>query len=114
LSEASKKRLRQRAVRHRRSLGAEVRAILERAAEESPVPNTEAERSPTGSSARPGGASTSMKKSTRIALEKVPDTFRPRLDVCFLPRGERAAFSRDRRGIDRFPAQELAQEINLR
>jgi plasmid stability protein len=33
LSEATKERLRQRAVRHRRSLEAEVRAILDRAAQ---------------------------------------------------------------------------------
>jgi hypothetical protein len=37
LSEATKERLRQRAARHRRSLEAEVRAILERAAQETAV-----------------------------------------------------------------------------
>jgi plasmid stability protein len=44
LSEATKERLRQRAARHRRSL--EVRAILERAAQETAVPRAEAERFP--------------------------------------------------------------------
>jgi plasmid stability protein len=45
LSEATKERLRQRAARHRRSLEAEVRAILEQAARETTVPSNE-ERSP--------------------------------------------------------------------
>ncbi len=38
LSDATKERLRQRAVRHKRSLEAEVRAILERAAQEAAPP----------------------------------------------------------------------------
>jgi plasmid stability protein len=46
LSEATKERLRQRAVRHRRSLEAEVRAILERAAQETAVESAEAEPFP--------------------------------------------------------------------
>jgi plasmid stability protein len=46
LSEATKERLRQRAARHRRSLEAEVRAILERAAQESAVGSAEAEPFP--------------------------------------------------------------------
>jgi antitoxin FitA len=46
LSEATKERLRQRAARHRRSLEAEVRAILERAAQETAIPSAEAERFP--------------------------------------------------------------------
>jgi hypothetical protein len=46
LSEATKERLRQRAARHRRSLEAEVRAILERAAQETVVPSAEDERFP--------------------------------------------------------------------
>jgi plasmid stability protein len=46
LSEATKDRLRQRAARHRRSLEAEVRAILERAARETTVLSNEAERFP--------------------------------------------------------------------
>jgi plasmid stability protein len=44
LSEATKERLRQRAARHRRSLEAEVRAILERAARETALRSAEAER----------------------------------------------------------------------
>jgi plasmid stability protein len=46
LSGSTKERLRQRAVRHRRSLEAEVRAILERAAQESAVRSAEAEPFP--------------------------------------------------------------------
>jgi plasmid stability protein len=46
LSEATKERLRQRAVRHRRSLEAEVRAILERAAQQTAVKSAEAEPFP--------------------------------------------------------------------
>ena len=46
LPEATKERLRQRALRHRRSLEAEVRAILERAAQEAEVPDQSAERFP--------------------------------------------------------------------
>lgn len=46
LSGATKERLRRRAVRHRRSLKAEVRAILERAAQETAVLSAEAERFP--------------------------------------------------------------------
>lgn len=46
LSEATKERLRQRAARHRRSLEAKVRAILERAAQETALPSAEAERFP--------------------------------------------------------------------
>jgi hypothetical protein len=46
LSEVTKERLRQRAARHRRSLEAEVRAILERAAAETPAPGAEAEGFP--------------------------------------------------------------------
>jgi plasmid stability protein len=46
LSEATKECLRQRAARHRRSLEAEVRAILEWAARETTVPSNEAERFP--------------------------------------------------------------------
>jgi plasmid stability protein len=46
LSEATKERPQQRAARHRRSLEAEVRAILERATAESAVPSAEAERFP--------------------------------------------------------------------
>jgi plasmid stability protein len=46
LSEATKERLRQRAARHRRSLEAEVRTILERAAQETAVPSAEAEPFP--------------------------------------------------------------------
>lgn len=51
LSEATKERLRQRAVRHMRSLEAEVRAILERAAQEAAGPSDAGERFRTGSSA---------------------------------------------------------------
>jgi plasmid stability protein len=51
LSEETKERLRQRAARHRRSLEAEVRAILQRATQEAAVGSTEAERFPSGSSA---------------------------------------------------------------
>jgi plasmid stability protein len=43
LSADTKERLRQRATRHKRSLGAEVRAILERAAQEAQSPSDEAE-----------------------------------------------------------------------
>jgi plasmid stability protein len=46
LSEATKERLRQRAMRHRRSLEAEVRAILEQAAQETARASAEAERFP--------------------------------------------------------------------
>ena len=46
LPEATKERLRQRAARHRRSLEAEVRAILERAACEAAVPSAEGEPFP--------------------------------------------------------------------
>jgi plasmid stability protein len=46
LSEATKERLRQRAARHRRSLEAEVRAILKRAAGETDLPSAEAEQFP--------------------------------------------------------------------
>lgn len=46
LPEVTKERLRQRALRHRRSLEAEVRAILERAAQETEMPGLGAERFP--------------------------------------------------------------------
>jgi plasmid stability protein len=46
LADDTKERLRQRAVRHKRSLEAEVRAILERAAEEGAGPSAERERFP--------------------------------------------------------------------
>ena len=46
LSEATKERLRQRAARHRRSLEAEVRAILERAVRQTELPSAEAEPFP--------------------------------------------------------------------
>ena len=46
LSEATKDRLQARAARNRRSLEAEVRAILERAAQESAVGSAEAEPFP--------------------------------------------------------------------
>jgi plasmid stability protein len=46
LSDATKERLRQRAVRHRRSLEAEVRAILERAAQEAVGAGADAEPFP--------------------------------------------------------------------
>jgi plasmid stability protein len=46
LSDATKEQLRQRAVRHKRSLEAEVRAILERAAQEAPGPSDPTERFP--------------------------------------------------------------------
>jgi plasmid stability protein len=46
LSEGTKERLRQRAVRHGRSLEAEVRAILERAAQETALGSAEAEPFP--------------------------------------------------------------------
>jgi plasmid stability protein len=46
LPEATKERLRQRALRHRRSLEAEVRAILERAAQEAAVADLRVERFP--------------------------------------------------------------------
>jgi plasmid stability protein len=46
LSDATKERLRQRAVRHKRSLEAEVRAILDRAAQEAVSPGDETERFP--------------------------------------------------------------------
>jgi antitoxin FitA len=48
LSDATKERLRHRAARHRRSLEAEVRAILERAAQEAPGPGDGDERFPDG------------------------------------------------------------------
>ena len=50
LPEDAKERLRRRAMRHKRSLEAEVRAILERAAQE-PVIAEQPERFPAGSSA---------------------------------------------------------------
>jgi plasmid stability protein len=46
LPDETKERLRQRAIRHKRSLEAEVRAILERAAHEAVIPDTEKERFP--------------------------------------------------------------------
>ena len=46
LSDATKERLRQRAVRHKRSLEAEVRTILERAAQEAMDPGDPGERFP--------------------------------------------------------------------
>jgi plasmid stability protein len=46
LPDATMERLRQRAVRHKRSLEAEVRAILERAAQEAPGRSHAAERFP--------------------------------------------------------------------
>jgi plasmid stability protein len=46
LSDATKERLRQRAGRHKRSLEAEVRAILERGAQEALGPGDAAERFP--------------------------------------------------------------------
>jgi antitoxin FitA len=46
LSDETKERLRQRAVRHKRSLEAEVRAILQRAAQEAATPGAESERFP--------------------------------------------------------------------
>jgi plasmid stability protein len=46
LSDETKERLRQRAMRHKRSLEAEIRAILERAAQEATIPGTEQERFP--------------------------------------------------------------------
>lgn len=46
LSEDTKERLRQRAARHRRSLEAEVRSILERAAEEPQASGDRRERFP--------------------------------------------------------------------
>jgi plasmid stability protein len=46
LADDTKERLRQRAVRHKRSLEAEVRAILERAAEEGAGPSVEREPFP--------------------------------------------------------------------
>ncbi len=46
LSDDTKERLRQRAVRHKRSLEAEVRAILERAAQELATAVDEGERFP--------------------------------------------------------------------
>jgi len=46
LSDATRERLRQRAARHKRSLEAEVRAILERAAQETESPGDAAERFP--------------------------------------------------------------------
>jgi len=46
LSDDTKERLRQRAVRHKRSLEAEVRAILERAAEQALGPSDQRERFP--------------------------------------------------------------------
>ena len=48
LSDSTKERLRQRAVRHKRSLEAEVRAILERAAQEAVGPDDVGERFPDG------------------------------------------------------------------
>jgi plasmid stability protein len=46
LPDATKERLRQRAVRHKRSLEAEVRAILERAAQEPAAADDASERFP--------------------------------------------------------------------
>ena len=46
LSDATKERLRRRAIRHNRSLEAEVRAILKRAAEEPVIATDERERFP--------------------------------------------------------------------
>jgi plasmid stability protein len=46
LPDETKERLRQRALRHKRSLEAEIRAILERAAHEAVIPDTEKERFP--------------------------------------------------------------------
>jgi plasmid stability protein len=46
LSDTTKERLRQRAVRHKRSLEAEVRAILERAAQEAVASDDSGERFP--------------------------------------------------------------------
>jgi antitoxin FitA len=46
LSDATKERLRRRAMRHKRSLEAEVRVILERAAQEPAISDTAAERFP--------------------------------------------------------------------
>jgi plasmid stability protein len=46
LSDATKERLRQRAARHKRSLEAEVRSILERAAQEATSPGDASERFP--------------------------------------------------------------------
>ena len=48
LSDSTKERLRQRAVRHKRSLEAEVRAILQRAAQEAVGPDDVGERFPDG------------------------------------------------------------------
>jgi plasmid stability protein len=46
LSDSTKERFRLRAVRHRRSLEAEVRAVLERAAQEAVAPGDMGERFP--------------------------------------------------------------------
>ncbi|MGH6920174.1 MAG: FitA-like ribbon-helix-helix domain-containing protein [Geminicoccaceae bacterium] len=46
LADDAKERLRQRAVRHKRSLEAEVRAILERAAQEAVIETDQPERFP--------------------------------------------------------------------
>jgi hypothetical protein len=46
LSDETKERLRQRAMRHKRSLEAEVRAILERAAQEAGIARDQPERFP--------------------------------------------------------------------
>lgn len=46
LPDVTKERLRQRAMRHRRSLEAEVRVILERAAQEAESPDVSGERFP--------------------------------------------------------------------
>jgi antitoxin FitA len=46
LSEETKERLRQRATRHKRSLEAEVRTILERAAQDAETPGTDTEPFP--------------------------------------------------------------------
>ena len=51
LPDDAKERLRRRAMRHKRSLEAEVRAILARAAQEPVVPTDQPEPFPTGSSA---------------------------------------------------------------
>ncbi len=46
LSDDTKERLRQRAIRHKRSLEAEVRAILERVAKEPAIPDHDSEPFP--------------------------------------------------------------------
>jgi plasmid stability protein len=75
LSEATKERLRERAVRHQRSLEAEVRAILERASQETELPIAEAERFPDWfiRMTRPGIDLDETIDENRT--EKVPDAF---------------------------------------